>query len=337
MSRPAARSPASLGAGARRAPPPSTAWSPNTIVNAVKRMASRDEREMLPLIETERASSFDERRRTDRPVMSPASLRKHLEIRQPKPKRKESGRFGLYAQYFAVGVVYGGLPQTMYGFFLGYLNVDAYAYAAATTVVALPWSFKFVFGAVNDVCPINGERRRPYIALGWAFCAVALWFLAMMPLPQPYWCIDEQSGRYITTARHRHDGVKVAAEPCNSNAPLAGGPFALAMMVASFGYCVSDVAADGLTVQLAKKEEEARRGQTQTSVYLVRTCVEINHCVGCVLGDDAAVERWEIGTATPSSRCRVDGVEVRTRRKFDVHADSTSSPHLYPRSRGRRL
>ena len=136
MSRPAARSPASLGAGARRAPPPSTAWSPNTIVNAVKRMASRDEREMLPLIETERASSFDERRRTDRPVMSPASLRKHLEIRQPKPKRKESGRFGLYAQYFAVGVVYGGLPQTMYGFFLGYLNVDAYAYAAATTVVA---------------------------------------------------------------------------------------------------------------------------------------------------------------------------------------------------------
>ena len=55
----------------------------------------------------------------------------------------------------------------------------------------------------------------------------------------------------------------------------------MAMMVASFGYCVSDVAADGLTVQLAKKEEEARRGQTQTSVYLVRTCVEINHCVGC--------------------------------------------------------
>ena len=159
----------------------------------------------------------------------------------------------------------------MYGFFLGYLNVDAYAYAAATTVVALPWSFKFVFGAVNDVCPINGERRRPYIALGWAFCAVALWFLAMMPLPEPYWCIDEDSGRYITTARHRHDGVKVAAEPCNAQAPLAGGPFALAMMVASFGYCVSDVAADGLTVQLAKKEVEERRGQTQTSVYLVRT------------------------------------------------------------------
>ena len=61
MSRPAARSPASLGAGARRAPPPSTAWSPNTIVNAVKRMASRDEREMLPLIDAGRASSFDDR------------------------------------------------------------------------------------------------------------------------------------------------------------------------------------------------------------------------------------------------------------------------------------
>ena len=95
MSRPAARSPASLGAGARRAPPPSTAWSPNTIVNAVKRMASRDEREMLPLIETQRASSFDDRH--ERPVPSPASLRKRLEIRQPKPRKKD-GRFGLYAQ-----------------------------------------------------------------------------------------------------------------------------------------------------------------------------------------------------------------------------------------------
>ena len=52
------------------------------------------------------------------------------------------------------------------------------------------------------------------------------------------------------SARRREGGSRT----CNSQAPLAGGPFALAMMVAAFGYCVSDVAADGLTVQLAKKE-----------------------------------------------------------------------------------
>ena len=53
----------------------------------------------------------------------------------------------------------------------------------------------------------------------------------------------------------------------------------------------------------------------------VDICVEINQCVGCTrkfftksfLGDDAAapasVERQGTGIATPSSRCRVDGVE----------------------------
>ena len=121
-------------------------------------MTSRDEREMLPLIDAGRASSFDDR--TDRPVPSPASLRKRLEIRQPKPKKKD-GRFGLYAQYFAVGVVYGGLPSTIYGFFLGYLNVEGYVYATCATIVGLPWSFKFIFGAVNDCFPILGYRRKP--------------------------------------------------------------------------------------------------------------------------------------------------------------------------------
>ena len=55
----------------------------------------------------------------------------------------------------------------------------------------------------------------------------------------------------------------------------------------------------------------------------VVNCVEINQCVGCTrqfftksfLGDDAAVlarssERRGTGIATPSSRRRVDGLEV---------------------------
>ena len=35
------------------------------------------------------------------------------------------GRVGFLAQYFAVGLIYGGLPATMYGFLLGYLNVPS--------------------------------------------------------------------------------------------------------------------------------------------------------------------------------------------------------------------
>ena len=187
-------------------------------------------------------ASFDARVNTPpSATASPAELKR---LRLPALRSDRGGgaeaarrrrRFGLYAQYFAVGVVYGGLPQTMYGFFLGYLNVDAYVYATATTIVALPWSFKFLFGAINDVLPIGGERRRPYIFLGWAVCALALWALAATPLPEPYWCVEEDEQKYkkFTTTK---SGRRVAAAPCNPAAPGAGAPFALWMMVASFGF-----------------------------------------------------------------------------------------------------
>lgn len=68
-----------------------------------------------------------------------------------------------YLQYFAVGVIYGGLPSTVYGFFLGYLNVEGYVYATAATIITMPWSFKFFFGAINDCFPIAGYRRKPYM------------------------------------------------------------------------------------------------------------------------------------------------------------------------------
>jgi len=47
------------------------------------------------------------------------------------------------------------------------------------------------------------------------------------------------------------------------------------MMLAALGYVIADVAADGLTVQFARREPVAVRGQTQTTVYLVRTLGQI--------------------------------------------------------------
>ena len=86
---------------------------------------------------------------------------------KPKIKAPPRNLFGFYLQYFAVGVVYGGLPSTIYGFFLGYLNVEGYVYATCATIVGLPWSFKFIFGAINDCFPILGYRRKPYMVIGW--------------------------------------------------------------------------------------------------------------------------------------------------------------------------
>ena len=69
-------------------------------------------------------------------------------------------------QYFAVGLIYGGLPATIYGLFMGYLNVPSYVFATASVITTLPWSFKFLFGMINDCFPIYGYHRKPYMVIG---------------------------------------------------------------------------------------------------------------------------------------------------------------------------
>ncbi|KAG8459616.1 hypothetical protein KFE25_000972 [Diacronema lutheri] len=176
---------------------------------------------------------------------------------------------GYLAQYFAVGILYAGLPATCYGFFLGYLSVPAHTYSTVVVMTSLPWSFKLFFGVLNDTVPIRGQRRKPYMLLGWAFCAAMLLVLAMQPLPQPYWCIGDD-GKYITRAETA-TGARVAAQPCNAEAAKSGGRFALLLILAATGYVVADVAADGLTVEYARAEPLARRGATQTTAYLTRS------------------------------------------------------------------
>lgn len=192
---------------------------------------------------------------------------------------------GYVAQYFTVGLIYGGLPATMYGVFIVYLNVPAYVYTASATMVTLPWSFKMFFGLLNDCVPIRGLRRKPYMIIGWTMCTLALIALSMQGLPEPYWC-RELDGSYITSCAggdelaggaaafacgkssgHEDD----VAQPCNPAAAELGGRYAFLMFLACFGYVVADVAADGLTVMYARREPAATRGYVQTTAYLMRS------------------------------------------------------------------
>lgn len=209
--------------------------------------------------------------------------------RQPLSASMDAGAmgprawFGYLSQYFAVGLIYGGLPSTVYGVFNGYLNVPAHVYATIATVMTLPWSLKFLFGLVNDCFPILGYHRKPYMVIGWSFCAATLLYISCVPLPAPYWCRDA-NGEYITTSANSSSSKQhaAAAEPCNADAAKAGGPYALLMMLAALGYVVADVAADGLTVQLARLEPLESRGRTQTTAYLTRTCGQV--CASVLVG-----------------------------------------------------
>ncbi|KAL1527580.1 hypothetical protein AB1Y20_008967 [Prymnesium parvum] len=169
-------------------------------------------------------------------------------------------QLGYILQYFSVGLIYGGLPATSYGLFQGYLNVPAHVFATAKIVLVMPWAFKFAFGLINDVFPIVGYRRKPYMVLGWSFCSLMLLLLWQTPLPAPYWCLSNTTGEALTDAK-----------PCNAAAQQQGGRYALMMMAAALGYVIADVAADGLTVEFARREPIKKRGRTQTTAYMVRT------------------------------------------------------------------
>merc|ERR1719331_2806221 len=107
----------------------------------------------------------------------------------------ELRNIGFILQYFAIGIIYGGLPATIYGLFLGYLSVPGYVYATAGVITTLPWSFKFFFGMLNDCVPIAGYRRKPYMVIGWALCCAMLVFLSAHALPEPYYCFV--NGTYL--------------------------------------------------------------------------------------------------------------------------------------------
>jgi MFS family permease len=149
-------------------------------------------------------------------------------------------RRGLYAQYFSVGLVCGALPGTLYGYFMGYLDVESHVYATAVQVVSLPWSFKFLYGMVNDCLPIAGSHRKAYMVIGWTLCTLSLVALAQAEEP-------EQGQR------------------------SAAGTIAVKMAIAAVGYMMADVAADALVVQYAKTEHIDVRGTLQANVYLART------------------------------------------------------------------
>jgi hypothetical protein len=209
---------------------------------------------------TEKTSLLDDEKKGEDNVLSSG----------PAVNIYDKSNLGYLAQYYAVGLIYGGLPATVYGFFVGYLNVPAYVYSTSGVIMTMPWSFKFFFGAINDCCPIFGYRRKPYMVIGWAFCSMMLVVLSTMALPDPYWCVNPETGEYIVK-KTMTDGSTAAAEPCNAEAAKQGGRFAMVMMLAALGYVIADVAADGLTVEFARREPVSRRGRTQTTAYLTRT------------------------------------------------------------------
>ncbi|GMF30087.1 unnamed protein product [Phytophthora lilii] len=172
---------------------------------------------------------------------------------------------GLFAQYAAVGLLYGALPGTIYPFLQNYLNVQGTQALAARVLVSLPWSFKVFYGIVSDCFPVRGHRRGPFILLGWMVCFVVLVVMSCTSIGEPYY--SDPSVRDVKPENY----TESQRDSLNLDAPLHGGKYVVLIMLASVGYLMSDVAADALVVEVAQREPIAVRGRTQTAAYTVRT------------------------------------------------------------------
>jgi hypothetical protein len=130
---------------------------------------------------------------------------------------------GLYAQYAAVGLLYG-----MNG---AVLNLCVYVYEGETNLcsnasnfIFLAWSFKIFYGIGTESFRPYGLRRKPYMIFGWVGALILLFALA------------------------------VSAESLNASSWIA------ILMMIQFFAMMSDVPADGYSVELGKMEPKETRG-----------------------------------------------------------------------------
>ncbi|RLN72030.1 hypothetical protein BBJ28_00010551 [Nothophytophthora sp. Chile5] len=146
---------------------------------------------------------------------------------------------GLLLNYAVIGVLYGGLNNALPPFLRSYLQQDADHVRAAYTVLNWAWSFKFFGGFLTDSVRICGYRRKPYLVLGWTLCVGSLLYLGATGMP----AVDSAGTGWTYT------GV---------------------ITLATVGYFLANVAADGLMVEYAQREPLRARGHTQVVIYASR-------------------------------------------------------------------
>jgi BT1 family len=86
---------------------------------------------------------------------------------------------GLYAQYAAVGLLYGSTIYTTNTFCPYVFKGDPNVCSNASNIAFFAWNFKIVYAIGTDVYRPFGMRRKPYMIVGWFFVLLLLFVLAV--------------------------------------------------------------------------------------------------------------------------------------------------------------
>jgi len=133
--------------------------------------------------------------------------------------------------YFCVGVALQLLRTPLIVYLIEDKNASPAEVNVLFTVMAVPWCFKVLYGFLSDCVPINGERRKPYLMLGWFFYLISNLALAAMGEPS-----------------------------------IPAVIFFVFLMTSA--YMLADVMTDALIVE--RSRYESRKGDLQSRGYIIR-------------------------------------------------------------------
>ncbi|EQC25781.1 hypothetical protein SDRG_16377 [Saprolegnia diclina VS20] len=170
---------------------------------------------------------------------------------------------GVLAQYAAIGLLYGAIPNLLFPLFTGYFHMSGSQYNSGKALIGIGWSLKVFVGMLSDCVPIFGRRRKFWMILGWLACLGCMVVLATIDMGLPYYPTADLAARKNLTLPEK--------AMLNADAPEKGGVVGLLLGLATLAYIFADVPADALVVEIAQREPIDVRGRMQTLVYATRT------------------------------------------------------------------
>lgn len=157
----------------------------------------------------------------------------HLAGKIEVPDMWSRDYIGLYSQYAAVGLLYGS-TGTLLAFCVYTFNGASNVCSNAKNIVSFAWSFKIVYAIITDCYRPFGLRRKPWMIAGWTGVLLLLLILA------------------------------IAADRMSTSLWL------VSLMFVQVFVMLSDVPADGYSVELGQLEPFERRGQILATGQRIR-------------------------------------------------------------------
>ncbi|KAI9911977.1 hypothetical protein PsorP6_009798 [Peronosclerospora sorghi] len=183
---------------------------------------------------------------------------------------------GLLVSTFCAGFLNTCVKHSLLPLLEAEMELEKRRVDAASVLVALPWSYAFLWGFLSDAVPFFGTRRKAYILSGWVISMCTCFAMAILNYTLEYNALSSQ----LPTEKALEHRVA-----------LIDGYMVL-FMVTSFGYVLTLVIAETYIVAQSRREGLTTRGKA-LGTLLVTLC--IGDEMGQLIADKLVFHITELG------------------------------------------